>query len=122
MRGGLIVPEELLLGMAALPAPAGLLVGLKPVKLTLLGLLQQKTLTVAAVTTVAVGGGLAYAVHEETLPPGGETVTVTPTLARSAAPGIAGRVATRRPRTTFPCGTFFACRSSPRRRSPRSGG
>ena len=93
MRGGLIAPEELLLGMAALPVPAGLLVGLKPVKMTLLGLLQHKTLTVAAVTTVAVGGGLAYAVYHETLPPGGETVTVTPTLARSAAPGIAGRVA-----------------------------
>ena len=94
LRGGLIAPEELLLGMAALPVPAGLLVGLKPVKMTLLGLVQHKTLTVAAVTTVAVGGGLAYAVYHETLPPGGETVTVTPTLARSAAPGIAGRVTT----------------------------
>src|SRR3954451_20394922 len=92
MRGGLIAPEELLLGMAALPVPTGLMIGLKPVKMTLLGLLQHKTLAVATVTTVAVGGGLAYAVYHETLPPGGETVTVTPTLARSAAPGIAGRV------------------------------
>jgi RNA polymerase sigma factor (sigma-70 family) len=93
-RHGLVPPEELLLGMGALPVPAGLLLGLKatPVKLSLFGLLQHKTLTAATATTVALGGGIAYAVYHETLPPGGETVTVTPTLVpRSAAPGVAGR-------------------------------
>ncbi|MFI5890989.1 sigma-70 family RNA polymerase sigma factor [Actinoplanes sp. NPDC051513] len=93
-RRGLIAPEELLLGIAALPVPAGLLAGLQaaPAKLSLLGLFQHKTVAVAAATTFAVGGGIAYAVYHETLPPG-ETITVTPTLApRSAAPGIAGAI------------------------------
>ncbi|MFF5291177.1 sigma-70 family RNA polymerase sigma factor [Paractinoplanes globisporus] len=93
LGGGLVAPEDLLLGMAALPVPAGLVIGASQVKLSLLGLMQHKTMAVAAATTVAVGGGLAYAVYHETLPPGGETVTVTPTLARSAQPGVAGRVA-----------------------------
>jgi RNA polymerase sigma factor (sigma-70 family) len=100
-REGLVAPEELLLGMGALPVPVGLLAGLKasalPGKLSLLGLLQHKTLTVATATTVAVGGGVAYAVYHETLPPGGETVTVSPTLTRSAAPGTARRVQTEPP-------------------------
>ncbi len=98
-RRGLVTPEELLLGMAALPVPAGVLAGIKvsvPAKLTLLGLMQHKTVAVAAATTVAVGGGLAYAVYHESLPPGGE-VLVAPTLTRSATPGTAGRVQSSTP-------------------------
>ncbi|WP_433375534.1 sigma-70 family RNA polymerase sigma factor [Actinoplanes sp. CA-142083] len=94
-RRGLVAPEELLLGMAALPVPAGLLTGLHaaPAKVSLLGLLQHKTVAVAAATTFAVGGGIAYAVYHETLPPGAEAITVTPTLVpRSTAPAVAGRV------------------------------
>ncbi|MEU4239788.1 sigma-70 family RNA polymerase sigma factor [Actinoplanes sp. NPDC026619] len=100
-RSGLVAPEELLLGMGALPVPVGLLAGLKatalPAKFSLLGLLQHKTLTVATATTVAVGGGLAYAVYHEALPPGDDTVTVSPTLTRSAEPGTARRVQTTPP-------------------------
>jgi RNA polymerase sigma factor (sigma-70 family) len=64
-RHGLVTPEELLLGMGALPVPAGLLLGLKatPVKLSLFGLLQHKTLTAATATTVALGGGIAKRSH-----------------------------------------------------------
>ncbi|GAA2629672.1 sigma-70 family RNA polymerase sigma factor [Paractinoplanes durhamensis] len=100
-RAGLVAPEELLLGIGALPVPIGLVAGIKvtavPGKMTLLGLLQHKTLTVATATTVAVGGGLAYAVYHEALPPGGDTVVVAPTLTRSAAPGTARRVQTNPP-------------------------
>ncbi|GIM95778.1 sigma-70 family RNA polymerase sigma factor [Paractinoplanes toevensis] len=98
-REGLVAPEELLLGMGALPVPVGLVAGLKSAALSSKVSLL-KSLTVAATTTVAVGGGLAYAVYHETLPPGGDTVTVTPTLTRSAAPGTARRVQTNPPAPT----------------------
>ncbi|GIF19044.1 RNA polymerase sigma factor (sigma-70 family) [Actinoplanes tereljensis] len=98
-REGLVAPEELLLGMGALPVPVGLAVGLKSAALSSKVSLL-KSLTVAATTTVAVGGGLAYAVYHESLPPGGDTVTVTPTLTRSAAPGTARRVQTNPPSVT----------------------
>lgn len=83
---GLITPEELLLGMAALPVPALLAAGLKatlPAKgaFHLLSLLQSKGMAVAAATTVAAGGGLAYAVHHTSLPPDRDNAIVAPTAA-----------------------------------------
>jgi RNA polymerase sigma factor (sigma-70 family) len=97
-REGLVAPEQLLLGMGALPVPIGLMTGVKagvtlPVaKIGLLGLVQHKTLSLAAATTVAVSGGVAYAVYQESLPPGGDTVAVAPAPIRSASPGTARRV------------------------------
>ncbi|WP_239163339.1 sigma-70 family RNA polymerase sigma factor [Paractinoplanes rishiriensis] len=93
-RAGLVAPEELLFGMAALPVPIALAAGIKaaaPVKAGLFGLMNNKTVTVAAATTAAVGGGFVYAVSHESLPPGSDTVVVAPTVVRTAAPGTAGR-------------------------------
>ena len=93
---GLLAPEELLLGIAALPVPAGLLTLVQaaaPVKATLL----HKMLAAAAVTTVAVGGGFAYAVHHESLPPGSTPAIVAPPPARTTTPGVARTVQGRPP-------------------------
>ncbi|GAA3337104.1 hypothetical protein GCM10020358_12140 [Amorphoplanes nipponensis] len=81
---GLIAPEELLLGVAALPVPVALLAGLKAGLIaktgaaagaSVLGQLQaflhHKALAVGTVATLAVGGGMVYAVHRTELPPGG---------------------------------------------------
>jgi RNA polymerase sigma factor (sigma-70 family) len=92
---GLVAPEELLLGMAALPVPAGVLTGVLgqaalPGKLGLGAFLQHKVLVVAATTTVAAGG-IAYAVYQTPAPDTVTLPTPTPTV-RSAAPGV---VATR---------------------------
>jgi pectate disaccharide-lyase len=94
-REGLVAPEQLLLGMAALSVPAGLLTGVKlgvPAKLGLIGLVQQKTLTVAAATTVAVSGGVAVAVYQESTPPAGGTVAVAPAPVRLPSAGSTRRV------------------------------
>jgi RNA polymerase sigma factor (sigma-70 family) len=94
-REGLVAPEQLLLGMAALPVPLGLMTGVKfsvPAKIGLIGLVQHKTLTVAAATTVAVSGGVAYAVYQESVPPGSDSVIAAPTPARAPSPGTARRV------------------------------
>ena len=98
---GLVAPEELLLGVAALPVPAALVAGVKgalPAKAAfsastsilthLQAFLQHKGLAVAAATSVALGGGLAYAVHQTSLPPGPDNAIVLPAVtARSTAPG-----------------------------------
>ncbi|WIM98324.1 sigma-70 family RNA polymerase sigma factor [Actinoplanes oblitus] len=117
-QGGLIPPEQLLLGMAALPVPLGLTAALQaaihsgsaaPAVVTaakgtaLLAFAQHKALTVAAVTAVAVGGGFAYAVHHS--PAGPESSLAVPAPAVSvtttAAPKATTTTTTPSPKITF---------------------
>jgi len=97
---GLVAPEELLLGFAALPVPVVLLAGLKSGLIAKSGLsagasvlahlqtfLHQKALAVGAAATMVVGGGLVYAVHQTDTPP------------RGAGSGIASPTLTTRPLT-----------------------
>ena len=78
-RAGLVPPERLLLGVAALPVPLGLLPGVQAAlhggaalpavtgsspAAHLAGLAQHKALAVAAAAVVA-GGGLVYAVYQQ---------------------------------------------------------
>ncbi|MET0422604.1 MAG: sigma-70 family RNA polymerase sigma factor, partial [Actinoplanes sp.] len=88
---GLVAPEELLLGMAALPVPAGLMAGAKATPVagaSITAFLQHKGLAVAAASTVAVGGGLAYAVYETETPPAQVTVAPQPAVRPSASGAV----------------------------------
>ncbi|MFI7547171.1 sigma-70 family RNA polymerase sigma factor [Actinoplanes sp. NPDC049599] len=121
---GLLAPEELLLGFAALPVPVALLAGLKAgavaqaglsagasVLAHLQALLHHKALAVGAAATIAVGGGVVYAVHQTDLPRSGAgsgialpeltTRPLTPEPARpsASAPAAPGRTPTARPGT-----------------------
>jgi hypothetical protein len=114
---GLVAPEELLLGLAALPVPVVLLAGLKSGLLAPAGLsagtsvlahaqgfLHHKVLAVGTAATMAVSGGLVYAVHQTDTPPGGAgsviaqptltTRPLTPETVRPAAPTPAAPSAT----------------------------
>jgi len=92
---GLVPPEELLLGVAALPVPVGLAAGIhlalpaKAAAASVLGhlpaFLQSKGLAVATAATVAAGGGLAYAVHYSALPATGGAVIAQPTMTTTGA-------------------------------------
>ena len=108
---GLVAPEELLLGLAALPVPAGLAAGIK-VTLPSKGLafLQAKGLAVAAAATVAVGGGLVYAVHYSPLPatpatPAPDAVIALPTVAPAVSPSSSPVPTTAGPTTRPVVGT-----------------
>jgi len=126
-QGGLVAPEGLLLGLAALSLPIALAetvraaIGVKtaaPVLATaghgllsgLQSLLTNKVAIAAAAATVTVGGGFAYAVYETPAPPPAEAVIAAPTLttrslpttqpaARTTAP-TASATPTRRPTVT----------------------
>lgn len=90
-RGGLVAPEELLLGIAALAVPAGLAATLKaavPAKAAVF----PKLVALAAATTAVVGGGVAYTVYQQNLPPGTGDAIVAPAPTRSALPGTAQRI------------------------------
>jgi RNA polymerase sigma factor (sigma-70 family) len=100
---GLLAPEDLLLGFAALPVPVLLLTGLKAgviaktgltagtsVLAQLPGFLHHKALAAGAAATIAAGGGLVYAVHQTGTPP------------PSAGSGIAAPQLTTRPLTPEP--------------------
>nr|WP_308121362.1 sigma-70 family RNA polymerase sigma factor [Actinoplanes bogorensis] len=86
-RHGLVAPEELLLGIAALPVPAALVTGVlsSSVKVTS-SLLPHKLLAAAAVASVAVGGGIVYAVHQ-TPAPAPNVAVAPPAVVRPSAPG-----------------------------------
>ncbi|GAA0426452.1 hypothetical protein Aca07nite_31920 [Actinoplanes capillaceus] len=102
-QGGMVSPERLLLGIAALPVPVALWAGIQaaatsgatvaPAALSGVSLVahvqslaSHKGLAAAVAATVAVGGGLTYAVvHEPEKPAAlGPALTITP------APGTAG--------------------------------
>jgi RNA polymerase sigma factor (sigma-70 family) len=101
-QGGLVPPEQLLLGMVALPVPLALTAALQaaihsgsaaPAMVTvaksgaLLALVQNKALAAATVTTVAVGGGFAYAVYNSPAgPDAGVATPATATTRPSAGP------------------------------------
>ncbi|GAA2669180.1 sigma-70 family RNA polymerase sigma factor [Actinoplanes palleronii] len=93
-QGGLVPPEQLLLGLVALPVPLALTAALQAAihggsaapavvaaaghGTTLVALLQNKALVAATATTVAVAGGFAYAVHNSPAPP---PVAIAPSAA-----------------------------------------
>ncbi|WP_436521570.1 sigma-70 family RNA polymerase sigma factor [Actinoplanes sp. HUAS TT8] len=108
-QGGLVPPEQLLLGMVALPVPIALTAALQaaihggsaaPAMVTaakgtaLMAALQNKVL-VAATATAVVGGGFAYAVHHSPADPDAPlsvappAVTVTATTASAPRPSAA---------------------------------
>ncbi|MEV6349251.1 sigma-70 family RNA polymerase sigma factor [Actinoplanes sp. NPDC051851] len=79
-QGGLVAPEQLLLGVAAIPVPFAVAAAVQAavhggaavpattgglsLAASVQSLVQQKALAAATVATVAVGGGFAYAVLE----------------------------------------------------------
>ncbi|BBH67212.1 hypothetical protein ACTI_38970 [Actinoplanes sp. OR16] len=90
---GMVSPERLLLGISLLPVPAALTAAVQsalhgsaaatqPAAMSLVAnfstMVQQKTLAVATATTVAVGGGLAWAVLYEPAEPETPPVAVAP--------------------------------------------
>ncbi|GIF12128.1 sigma-70 family RNA polymerase sigma factor [Actinoplanes teichomyceticus] len=106
-RGGLVPPEQLLLGMVALPVPLALTAALQAAVqsgtaapaaaahgTTLVALLQNKALVAATATTVAVGGGFAYAVHHSPADPDRGAALPAPVVAApvttTAPPTVAG--------------------------------
>lgn len=104
---GLIAPEQLLLGIAALPVPAALLAGIQSVLHSgaaapaaiaggtslvahVQSLVHHKTLAAATVVTVAAGGGFAYAVlHTPAEPESPVAVAPPPATARTSPPATA---------------------------------
>ena len=109
---GLVAPEKLLLGVAALPVPAAVLTGVKaglkvkagtPVLAHLSGLLHHKVLAAAAAVGVAASGGLAYAVYWSPAPPGDGLAITRPTAAVrpiTPAPPVRGSAGTPAPSAT----------------------
>jgi RNA polymerase sigma factor (sigma-70 family) len=91
---GLVAPEELLLGLAALPVPAVLLAAVKPALVAKAGItaLHYKALAVGTAATLAVTGGVVFAVHQTDLPPADRGTAI-------AAPEL-----TTRPLTPTPAG------------------
>ncbi|MGK5681134.1 sigma-70 family RNA polymerase sigma factor [Actinoplanes sp. URMC 104] len=97
---GLVAPEQLLLGIAALPVPAALISGILSSAKLSSSLLPPKLLAAAAVASVAVGGGIVYAVHETPLDPPRAVVAPPPAAVRPSLPGAVARpraTATRTP-------------------------
>ncbi|MEU4691421.1 sigma-70 family RNA polymerase sigma factor [Actinoplanes sp. NPDC023714] len=117
-QAGMVSPERLLLGISLLPVPiavtaavqaavSGGAAATQPAALSLVAnfstMVQQKTLAVATATTVAVGGGLTWAVFYEpgtpeeppvaiVAPPSPET-RQEPTRRPSAAPSASPKIA-----------------------------
>ncbi|MET0415095.1 MAG: sigma-70 family RNA polymerase sigma factor, partial [Actinoplanes sp.] len=87
-REGLVAPEELLLGIAALPVPVAVATGFGGAFLKAGSFLPHKLMAAAAAATVVVGGGLAYAVYHSPAP--AEDIAVAPPLpvVRPSAPGV----------------------------------
>ncbi|BEL08789.1 hypothetical protein Q0Z83_069800 [Actinoplanes sichuanensis] len=129
-QAGMVSPERLLLGVAALPVPVALWAGIQsafqagvtaPPLVTTASLaaqvVQHKTL-VAAVTaaTVAVGGGLSFAVFNEpdtpqaVAPPPGVTATPTtaPTTAAAPSPSEAASAKSTKAAITAKADIFVA--------------
>ncbi|MFG1989978.1 sigma-70 family RNA polymerase sigma factor [Actinoplanes sp. NPDC048988] len=102
-RHGLLAPEELLLGIAALPVPAGVASALlTPAALsgTAKASALPKFAAAAAAAAAVAGGGFAYAVYETPLPaPPPAAVAPPPVAVRPSAPGAAvrGRTPTASP-------------------------
>ncbi|WP_250035667.1 sigma-70 family RNA polymerase sigma factor [Paractinoplanes maris] len=86
---GLVAPEELLLGIAALPVPAALAAGVITELPAAGSALSPKLLAVAAVASVAVSGGFVYAVHYSPAP--AEIAVGPPAVVRPSAPGVVAR-------------------------------
>jgi RNA polymerase sigma factor (sigma-70 family) len=129
-RHGLVPPEDLLLGVAAVPLPAALLAGLRasveaatpvaaaagqPVWHSMLvqiqGFLQHKTAVAATAVTVVAGGGFAYAVYERPAPEAeGPIAIASPTAApETVVPGaVAPPAATPTPREPATTGVSSA--------------
>jgi RNA polymerase sigma factor (sigma-70 family) len=127
-RRGLVAPENLLLGLAALPLPIALAgtvhaaIGAKtaaPVVLSaghgllsgVQSLLTNKAVVAATAVTVAAGGGFAYAVYETPAPP--RAVIAAPT---TAAPARTVPATTAAEPTTAP-----TARATPTRRPAGTG-
>jgi RNA polymerase sigma factor (sigma-70 family) len=87
-RHGLVAPEELLLGIAALPVPMAVATGLGGAFLKAGAFAPHKILVAAAAATVAVGGGFAYAVHHSPAPAEQVAVAPPPAVVRPSAPGV----------------------------------
>jgi RNA polymerase sigma factor (sigma-70 family) len=102
-QAGMVSPERLLLGITLLPVPIALTAAVQsalqsgavvtqPAALSLVAnistVVHQKTLAAATAATVAVGGGLAWAVWYEPLEPDNPPVAVAPPVVTvsSAAP------------------------------------
>ena len=117
---GLVAPENLLLGLAALPLPIALsgsvqaAIGAKTAGYGLLSgvqsLLANKVVAATAVATMAVGGGFAYAVYETPAAPRTDAVIAAPTptvrsvpTAETAAAATAAPTASATP-TSRPAG------------------
>jgi RNA polymerase sigma factor (sigma-70 family) len=109
-QGGLVAPEELLLGIAALPVPVGLAHGLAGGLTTgaipahvantslLPAFLHHKALAASsAVAVIAVGGSIAYATYQ-TPSTGSDIAAAPPAAVRPSAPGVVIR--SREPSTT----------------------
>ncbi|MBL7260526.1 sigma-70 family RNA polymerase sigma factor [Actinoplanes sp. LDG1-01] len=90
-RNGLVAPEELLLGIAALPVPVALASGILSSAKATTTFLTHKLLAVAAVASVAVGGGIVYAVHQSPLEERPIAVAPPPAVVRPSAPGAVVR-------------------------------
>ncbi|MCO8272816.1 sigma-70 family RNA polymerase sigma factor [Actinoplanes sp. TRM 88003] len=86
-RHGLVAPEELLLGIAALPVPAALAALATGAATKLAPALSHKLLAVAAVASVAVGGGIVYAVNYSPAPARPPVAVAPPAVVRPSAPG-----------------------------------
>jgi RNA polymerase sigma factor (sigma-70 family) len=124
-RDGLVPPEDLLLGVSAVPLPVALAEGLRiaveaatpvaaaagqslwhSVLAQLQGFLQHKTAAAATAVTVVAGGGFAYAVYERPAPEvEGPIAIASPTAApQTVVPGAAAPPAAtptpREPATT----------------------
>ncbi|MBG0563707.1 sigma-70 family RNA polymerase sigma factor [Actinoplanes sp. NEAU-A11] len=122
---GLIAPEQLLLGLAALPVPAALLAGIQsalhggataPAAIAggtsliahVQSLVQHKSLAAATAVTVAAGGGFAYAVlHTPAQPETPIAVAPPPAPVPTSAPAAIqpSTGAGRKPSATPTAGT-----------------
>jgi pectate disaccharide-lyase len=87
-RHGLVAPEELLLGIAALPVPAAIAAG---VVAKVSSVASHKLLAVAAVASVAVGGGIVYAVNYSPALSAPPVAIAPPAVVRPSAPGAVAR-------------------------------
>ncbi|BCY06858.1 sigma-70 family RNA polymerase sigma factor [Actinoplanes sp. L3-i22] len=97
-QGGLVPPEQLLLGMAALPVPLALTAAVQAAihsgsaapavvsaaKGTVLVAALQNKVLVAATATAVVGGGFAYAVYHSPAEPGAPLSVAPPAVTASA--------------------------------------
>jgi RNA polymerase sigma factor (sigma-70 family) len=98
-RSGLVAPEELLLGIAALPVPAAVLTGVAGAlkAKVAVSVLPTKALLAATAATVAVSGGVVFAVYQ-TPAPDADVAVAPPATVRPSAP--AAVIRTRAPSPT----------------------